>query len=146
MGRSLLAAMVLVGCAYAAWARSALADEDAYLYRSRALVVEFDARLKDELSATLERRGPLAALAVCRKVAPEIAAELSARSGAKVVRTSRRYRSVANAPTDWQATVLASLDSLVARGWTVSGREFFTRRPDSIRYVRPILVEDLCLS
>lgn len=145
MGRSLFAVAALVACAYAAWARSALADEDAYLYRSRALVAEFDARLKAELSTTLERRGPLAALAVCRKVASEIAAELSARSGAKIVRTSRRYRSVANTATDWQAAVLEALDALAARG-AVRDREFFTRRPDSIRYLRPILIEDLCLS
>ena len=57
---------------------------------SRDLTRTFGASLKRELKVALERGGPVAAIEVCKDLAPQIASELSRRSGAKVRRTSLR--------------------------------------------------------
>ncbi|NND55078.1 MAG: DUF3365 domain-containing protein, partial [Gammaproteobacteria bacterium] len=89
-------AIVLLACA------SATAN-DPLLLDSRELVKEFGAALQSELKHGLTEGGPVDAISVCKDKAPQIASELSRRSGAKVRRTSLRHRNPANAPEPWEA-------------------------------------------
>lgn len=56
--------------------------------RSRALADQLMSELKAELGQALQQGGAVAAITVCKSRAPEIAARLSASSGAEVKRTA----------------------------------------------------------
>ena len=53
----------------------------------------------------------MAAVQICKDVAPQIASELSRQSGARVMRTSVRYRNPGNAPEDRQVSVLRDFEA-----------------------------------
>jgi hypothetical protein len=74
--------------------------------RSSALADQLMGELKAELGAALQSGGPTAAIEVCRTRAPEIAARLSAQSGAKVSRTALRVRNPANEPDFYERAVM----------------------------------------
>lgn len=74
--------------------------------RSSALADQLTNELKTELAAALQSGGPSAAIEVCRTRAPEIAARLSAQSGAKVGRTALRLRNPANEPDFHERTIM----------------------------------------
>jgi hypothetical protein len=74
--------------------------------RSSALADRLTNQLKAELGAAMQSGGPAAAIEVCRIRAPEIAARLSAESGAQVSRTALRVRNPANAPDFYERTVM----------------------------------------
>ena len=114
-------------------------DESDLLSKSRALVADYATQLQGALQEAMQSGGPVAAIAVCKDVAPRIASELSESSGATVGRTSLRYRNPANAPAEWQSTVLASFDG---------GSTEFSETTDSgeFRYMKPIPTGALCLT
>lgn len=60
-------------------------------------------RLLNELSAALAEGGHPAAIEVCSRRAPEIAAEVSSELGVQVGRSSSRLRNPANVAPDWAA-------------------------------------------
>ncbi len=100
---------------------------------SRALTQALGSRLQAQLLQALSEQGPAAAIEVCRDVAPQIAAELSRQSGAKVGRTSLRWRNPLNAPEDWQAEVLGD-----------EFEEFFAQHAGGARYMRVIRLGAVC--
>ena len=107
---------------------------------SRAIVDEFAAKLGEELQKSLAFIGPELTINVCADIAPQLASDLSRRYGARVSRTSLRFRNPANAPEPWQAAVLESFEA-------GSEREFFETLPDgSARYLRAIPTTGLCLA
>ena len=84
--------------------------------------------------------GPVAAIGVCADVAPQIASDLSRASGAKVRRTSLRFRNPGNAPDDWEARALEKLEA-------TSANEIF--EPDDAggaRYLKAIPTAPVCLT
>lgn len=120
-----------------------LAADDEQLVISRALVEQFGAELKTTLVEAMQADGPVAAMAICRDTAPNIAARLSRQSGAKISRTSRRYRSPINAPEPWQRKVLAQLFEPAAA--ESNGRiEYFARGGGDVRYMQAIRLGPLC--
>ncbi|MCH5376188.1 MAG: DUF3365 domain-containing protein [Planctomycetes bacterium] len=58
-------------------------------------------QLLAKLMDTMASAGPAAAIAVCQKQAPEIAANVSQHFGLRIGRTSHRLRNPKNAPPDW---------------------------------------------
>lgn len=62
---------------------------------SVALADRFQAELQDRLQTALRQGGPVSAIDVCHKAAPEIAARLSRESGAEVWRIALRERNPA---------------------------------------------------
>lgn len=130
-----LAAVLILG------APSALAADDPLLIESRAITEEFGNRLRSALQAAMAAGGPVGAIDVCKEVAPQIASELSRRSGAQVARTSLRVRNPRNLPTEWQAEVLYRFDAGGAAD------EFFERRKDGeARYMKAIPTGGLCVA
>lgn len=117
------------------------------LEQSRALVQTFGMQLKSELKGALEQGGPVQAVRVCKDIAPRIASELSRQSGAKVARTSLRYRNPGNAPESWQSNVLRDFDKQAAASDTTSPLEYFAAEDDgSFRYMRAIPADGICLA
>lgn len=117
------------------------------LDESRSLAKSFGMRLKSELKRGLETGGPVTAIRVCKDLAPQIASELSRQSGAKVTRTSLRYRNPGNAPEPWQTRVLNDFDYRAADSGTDVPLEYAARESDgSIRYMLAIRAGGMCLS
>lgn len=104
------------------------------LENSRALALALGSQLKTRLSRAMREQGPVAAIAVCRDAAPQIAAQLSRLSGARVGRTSQRFRNPLNAPQPWQARVLQSAEF----------EEYFADDGQEVRYMQAIRLGGLC--
>jgi len=117
------------------------------LEQSRALVRSFGMQLKGELKDALEQGGPVQAVRICKDIAPRIGSELSRQSGAKVARTSLRYRNPGNAPEPWQSNVLRDFDKKAAASATTLPIEYFAVEDDgSFRYMRAIPADGVCLA
>lgn len=63
-------------------------------------------RLSTELLATMSSRGPAAAIEVCSKRAPQLAAEVGQLHGVRIGRTGVRLRNSRNTPPTWAAPLL----------------------------------------
>ena len=125
----------------------AVRADDPRLVQSRALVDRFAQSLQAELKSGLADGGPAAAITVCKDRAPQIASELSRMSGAKVSRTSLRYRNPANAPEPWQAVVLRDFETQADILAADAPLEYFDAGTDgSAQYLRAIPTGGVCLA
>lgn len=120
---------------------TALADDDPLLAKSRETTARFAADLQAALQEAMAAGGPVVAIGVCRDVAPQIASELSRQTGAKVSRTSLKFRNPANAPEPWQAAVLHEFDAADS-----SGEHFEPDGSHGARYMKAIPTGGLCLA
>jgi hypothetical protein len=68
----------------------AFAVDEPQLIESRAVTEEFGNRLRSALQPAMAEGGPVAAIEVCKEIAPQIASELSRRTGAQVSRPRLR--------------------------------------------------------
>ncbi len=120
--------------------------------RSRALADQLMSELKTELGKAMQQGGPVAAVAVCKSRAPEIAARLSASSGAEVSRTALRLRNPVNAPDDLERAVMQGFAAELSSGLPAA-----TAPPEAIlesrsargierRYLRAIVMQPVCLA
>jgi hypothetical protein len=148
--RILLAGALFSGALGLVTTASAGESVPEWLTRSRAMSAELGTELKAELAKALAQSGPSAAIEVCRLRAPEIAARLSAHSGAKVSRTALRVRNPANAPDDLQRAVLEQFAADLASGPVQPPLEAAVEinRGGQIerRYMRAIPTDALCLT
>ncbi len=127
-----LAALLMAPAAYGA--------ENALLEKSRQLTVEYATQLQAALQESLKSGGPAAAIGVCAELAPQIASDLSRQSGAKVRRTSLRFRNPGNAPDSWEARALERLES-------TNGNEIFEADASGgARYLKAITTAGVCLA
>jgi hypothetical protein len=116
------------------------ADESPLLLKSRELTAKYATLLQAQLQDAMATGGPVAAIAVCKDEAPRIASELSRSSGARVGRTTLKFRNPGNAPDDWQRDVLTKFDS----GAT---DEFFAETPSGeTRFMKAIPTGAVCLA
>lgn len=118
--------------------------------QSRQFAMQLGGELKAELGRAIQAGGPVAAIDVCHSRAPEIAAQLSAKSGASVGRTALKVRNGANAPDEIERAVLEQFRADLASG-KVSGpleAVFEVRRGDTVerRYMRAIPTDAVCLT
>jgi hypothetical protein len=141
---SIAAAAFIWACLQPAVAAEAGA---AQLRQSQELVREFQLRLKAALESAISAGGAAAAIGICRDEAPAIAAELSARSGALVSRTSLRLRNPANAPLPWQAQAMQRFQTRKAGGAALEELETLESVPgEGIGYMKAIATQPLCVS
>lgn len=132
-------AAMLVGCSVTA--------DDPRLEESRALVKSFGVSLQSELKKGLAEGGPVQAISVCKDKAPQIASELSRLSGAKVRRTSLRFRNPGNAPEPWETSVLLEFEQQANTAEPTAPLEHFVREADgTIRYMAVIRTGGVCLA
>jgi len=138
-------AVVLAIVAGAAWGDP---REEGRVVGARDAARAFLGELKGELTAVLEGEGPIAALEVCRKKAPEIAAKRSRETGAQMGRTSLRTRNPANAPDPWEEGVLEDFERRAAAGEDPAGLERFEVVEEAggktFRYMKAIPTGEVC--
>ena len=121
---------------------STLAADDPLLNESRAVTEEFGNRLRSALQAAMAESGPAGAIDVCKEIAPQIASELSRRTGAQVSRTSLRIRNPRNLAADWQVEILRDFEE---EDEPDAPQEFFQRRENGeVRYMKAIPTGGLC--
>ena len=134
----------------AASALPALADDLAqYQEESRKIVKEFASQLGGEMQKEMQANGPVAAIKVCRNVAPAIASEVSRKNGWNVGRKSLKTRNAAlGMPDAWEQKVLADFEKRMEKENPAS-MEFaeVVAEPQGkfYRYMKAIPVQDVCL-
>jgi uncharacterized protein DUF3365 len=121
------------------------AQDRVTLESSRQLAQRFGLELQSALQQALASGSPEQAIAVCRDEAPQIASKLARQSGAKIGRTSRRYRNPMNAPEQWEEAVLANLFQVTAEE-TDKRIEFFATEQGVVRYMQAIRMGGVCLT
>jgi len=125
-------------------------SETAWVELSRQVAMRLGGQLKGELTQAIAEGGPIAAINVCYLRAPEIAAQLSQDSGARVGRTALRVRNPSNAPDELERTVLEQFAADLGAGPIDRPLEavFEIRRGDAVerRYMRAIPTDALCLT
>jgi len=115
-------------------------DDSALLLKSRALTSEYATQLQAALQEAMSAGGPVAAISVCKDLAPAIQSKLSRQSGANVRRTSLKFRNSANAPDQWETVALETF----ARSDQEEILE--TTAPGVTRYMRAIPTGAVCLA
>ena len=128
----------------------ALADDMAqYQEESRKIVKEFASQLGGELQKEMKENGPVAAIKVCRNVAPAIASEVSRKNGWNVGRKSLKTRNAAlGMPDAWEQKVLADFEKRMEKENPASMEfaEVVTEPQGKFyRYMKAIPVQDICL-
>jgi hypothetical protein len=118
---------------------------------AKALIKEFATTLQGELQGAMKAGGPTEAIAVCKERAPAIAADLSARSGWAVGRTSLKVRNQAlNMPDGWETGVLESFEERKAAGEPVDTMAFAevveVDGAKQFRFMKAIPTGQVCLA
>ena len=148
MKRIVTALVVVLGAATIAAAEPV--PETAWIDQSRQLTMQLGGQLKGELTKAIADGGPIAAIDVCYTRAPEIAAQLSKSSGARVGRTALRVRNPSNAADGIERSVLEQFATDLGSGPMDRPLEvaFEIRRGDAVerRYMRAIPTDALCLT
>ena len=112
--------------------------------QARAIAMQLQQRLGQELKAGIQAGGPRAGIAVCKERAPEIAAELSQQYGVEVGRTALRVRNPNNAPESIHREVLEDfIDSLASEPNQVP-EAWVTTDSGERHYLRAIVMQPQC--
>lgn len=128
----------------------ALADDmTQYQEESRKIIKEFASQLGGEMQKEMKANGPVAAIKVCRNVAPAIASEVSRKNGWNVGRKSLKTRNAAlGMPDAWEQKVLADFEKRMEKE-NPANMEFaeVVTEPQGkfYRYMKAIPVQDVCL-
>ena len=124
------------------------AEPEGWIIASRDAAGQLGGRLAGELAGALQS-SPVEAIGVCRERAPVIAAELARATGAQVGRTALKLRNPANAPLDWQRSVLEAFEQQLAGGASPASMEFAQTVESGggleRRWMKPIVTAPLCL-
>lgn len=146
----LAAAFGLLG----AIAATAFAQGDAFrqmLEDGRKVAVQLVQRVGGELVKEMELTGPVRSILVCKYSSPEIASELSRKTGWRISRVSLRPRNPAmGTPDAWEQQVLLDFERRAARGEqadTLEHAEIVSEVQGSyFRYMKALPVGPLCLA
>ncbi|MBP2293326.1 Tll0287-like domain-containing protein [Azospirillum rugosum] len=95
---------------------AAAQDPVALKTEAAAVIKEYADSLGAALKGAIETGGPASAISVCHEAAPRIAADLGARTGWTVRRTSLKPRNPASAPTDYERSVLENFQARLRQG------------------------------
>lgn len=142
-----VAAAVFAGGAGAVAADDTSGRERAARDVTTAFLQQLGGTLKREMKAG----GPSRAINVCRKVAPELAGDISRENGWRVTRVGTRVRNpLLGMPDAWEQQVLDRFQARVAKGesmQTLSFSEVVTE-PDGryFRYMKAVDTQPLCLT
>lgn len=117
--------------------------------KSKQVVKEFMGQLKGELKGAMKAGGPLNAIDVCNKRAPEIAENLSNKYGWDIARTSLKTRNSSNEADAWEEKVLQAFEQRKAKGEAVKPMAFFEAVGNGsekrFRFMKAIPTGEVCL-
>lgn len=97
----------------------------------------------------MQSGGPIQAIDVCKRIAPEIAARASERTGWRVGRTAFKVRNPANTPDAWERRALEDFEKRKASGEDLKEMEHFAIVEQDgkhyFRYMKVIPTGGVCL-
>lgn len=108
-----------------ALAQQGPAEEEALVKASRVATHEFGTSLKERLTLALDAGGPLLAIDVCKKIAGQIAADMSRKHGLSIRRTALRVRNEGNTPDPFERQALERFLNDIAHGKDPASLEHF---------------------
>ncbi|MBN1841442.1 MAG: DUF3365 domain-containing protein [Deltaproteobacteria bacterium] len=91
-------------------------DQQERIIASRSVVKEFGGELKSELKKVMQSGGPIQAIDVCKRIAPEIGARVSEGTGWLVGHRALKVHNPANTPDAWERRVLEDFEKRRASG------------------------------
>ncbi|MEZ5898242.1 MAG: DUF3365 domain-containing protein [Hyphomicrobiaceae bacterium] len=116
-----LAALLIAGSVPAR--SDSAADLEPYAAKARSAVKSMGGALQTKLKEALSSGGPVAAVQVCKTVAPAIAEEQSKTLGMTIRRTALKVRNPDNAPDALERKVLDDFTAQIAAGADVTKLE-----------------------
>lgn len=149
IGTMLLTSIIVTGEAYSA---SASADEQAERERAAKQVTQqFVKQLGGHLKKEMKANGPVAAIKVCKDVAPDIVNQLSIENGWRVSRVTNKVRNPSSGlPDQWESKVLAEFEALAKKGEKYSDMSKSTVVEENgqsyYRFMKPLAIKPVCLS
>ena len=122
-----------------------------YAAEARSGALGMQQTLAGRLFAEINANGAESAIGVCKTMAPNAAAELSAKQGAKISRVSLRPRNPVLGHADaWEQQVLIDFDQRAAKGEKPETLEHFETVDEPagryFRYMKALPVQPLCLN
>lgn len=150
MKRSLILTLLLAACTTPVTEAQKPDPKQVEEVRSVAknLLTQLGGKLKGEIAGN----GPEAAVGVCKKAAPQIAADLSSQTGWKVSRVGTRARNAeTGVPDAWNAKALAVFAERMKQGEkpdTMEMSEVVTAASGQtyLRYAKAIALQPMCLT
>jgi len=132
-------------------ADSSAADIQARVDAAKAVTGDFLKQLGGTMKREMQAGGPVAALKVCRDVAPRAANDISLQKGWKVTRVGTRVRNpVLGSPDAWEQRVLQDFRKRAAQGEKYKTMSYYevVEEPAgrSLRYMKAIGVAPQCLA
>jgi len=144
MKKSVLSIALLTGVALTAQANQPSEAE------ARGLVKDYMSQLKPALMKSMKEGGPVNSIDVCHTKAPQIAHDLTQKSGWKINRVSLKPRAVNAKPDAWEKTVLERFDAQLAEGKPIKGMEvsqvIIMNGEKQYRYMKAIPTAAVCLN
>jgi hypothetical protein len=118
---------------------------------SKKVAAEFVNQLGTKLKAEMKAGGPVAAIKVCRDVAPDIANQLSLENGWRVTRVSMKPRNAMLGTADeWESRNLADFERRAGEGESyqdmTSSSIVLEGGKSYYRFMKPIPVQPVCLN
>ena len=128
----------------------ASADQTELARGASEVATTFLEELGEAMAREMAERGPVEAIIVCTKLAPDIAGRLSREHGWRVTRVGTRVRNpLLGMPDAWEQRVLAEFTERAAKGKTIAGMTHheIVSEPDGqyFRFLKPIMVQSKCL-
>jgi len=123
------------------------ADKQALKAEAISIVKQFGGSLKPELKKALKSGGPVKAIEVCSKKAPEIAENLSNKTGWTVKRVSLKPRNSNMAiPDAWEKSVLKQFDERQSKGESAEKMAYAEIVDGRFRFMKAQGVETVCMN
>jgi hypothetical protein len=127
------------------------ADTEKLTGESRVFARDLAGRLGAELKKEISAGGPESAIKICKSLAPEIAGEISTKTGWRVTRVSLKPRNAMLGAADaWEQQVLESFDRRAAKGEDPEkleiGEIVIEPQGTYFRYMKALPVQPLCLN
>ena len=91
-------------------------EKKALTTEGKEIIMEFAKTLVGHVKGGMKSGGPVKTIQVCNDVAPAVAADLSAKYGVELGRTSLKLRNPENAPDAWEKSVLMKFEERKAAG------------------------------
>jgi len=127
------------------------ADIQARVADAKATAGDFLKQLGGVMQREMKAGGPVAAMKVCRDVAPAIANDISLKKGWKIARVGTRTRNtLLGLPDAWEQNVLRDFEKRAAQGEKFDTMSYYevVDEPDgkSLRFMKAIGVAPQCLA
>ncbi|PCJ85521.1 MAG: hypothetical protein COA54_10950 [Thiotrichaceae bacterium] len=118
---------------------------------AKEVTQQFTQTLGGHLKSEMKTNGPVKAIKVCKEIAPEIANDLSIKTGWRVTRVSTKPRNpLLGSPDQWERETLASFTSRANNGEhyvDMSKAEVVNEAGKSyFRFMKPLAVKPVCLN